>query len=179
MPIETANGSPPRLWGTRQLFHAFWVFVRITPTPVGNALIERGFGGKDTDHPHACGERGYGFRVSRKGRGSPPRLWGTPDHLRLCRRPVRITPTPVGNAPQLSGSVQHLAHHPHACGERALPMDRNTFRGGSPPRLWGTRVKPQRIDPLDRITPTPVGNASAPRAQRQSTADHPHACGER
>ena len=153
-------GSPPRLWGTRVDAAQLSRKRRITPTPVGNASALQGEGGKCPDHPHACGERGNPFRAPSRSRGSPPRLWGTPHQFRERAPFARITPTPVGNAPCRGSSTPRHADHPHACGERDLATYPARSGIGSPPRLWGTRGQELQRRRAERITPTPVGNAS-------------------
>ena len=192
-------GSPPRLWGTLLRLFALIPPSRITPTPVGNAPTAGSSGTSSTDHPHACGERGWAWPEVWSSGGSPPRLWGTHGGLGYAGPDRRITPTPVGNALPQARPASILPDHPHACGERdgALKDVRQLVgspprlwgtrtlyvifytANGSPPRLWGTRPPVQPPDTRGRITPTPVGNAFRnPQAQLR-LPDHPHACGER
>ena len=48
----------------------------ITPTRVGNTVLEQEFGGHRGDHPHPCGE--YYAMIARvlAWTGSPPPVWG-------------------------------------------------------------------------------------------------------
>ncbi len=50
--------------------------------------------------------------------------------------------------------------------------------GGSPPRLWGMLGRWSPVVPVDRFTPTPVGNAPCRRQRADGRSVHPHACGE-
>ena len=111
---ETADGSPPRVWGNTVTRH--WrLDARFTPTGVGNTSCVPG-DHRRTVHPHGCGEclsatrhmRIYRFTPTGVGNaldeidwsrrhGSPPRVWGK---------------RTSGQLAQSSSSV-----HPHGCGE--------------------------------------------------------------
>ena len=129
-------------------------------------------------HPHACGE----YQVMEAGRrlfdGSPPRLWGIRGKKLPTTHFLRFTPTPVGNTPPLPSGLPESAVHPHACGEYALSFSGDTNLGGSPPRLWGTRLDIGIGGGDSRFTPTPVGNTCRRRRTTPSRTVHPHACGE-
>ncbi len=159
-PTASANGSPPRAWGT-------WGH--------GPATV-----GPDSVHPHVRGEHGRGTKMIQPPAGSPPRAWGTcGDGGDLIQRLARFTPTCVGNmflpivsGCRLSGSPPRawgtfaygppayrerrftptcvgnirptastsmaLAVHPHVRGEHFTNRSVNGSPGGSPPRAWGT-----------------------------------------
>ena len=172
-------GSPPRLWGTLMVNHGLLEAHRITPTPVGNAVLFCALLLICSDHPHACGERFMAGVGSIVIDGSPPRLWGTRTGRCARRSAARITPTPVGNATRRLHRLAEQADHPHACGERLAERLIPTHTTGSPPRLWGTPWIENFCPCSLRITPTPVGNAQADSASIIRAPDHPHACGER
>ena len=73
----TLTGSPPPVWGTRELYRPIIKADRITPTCVGNT----GFRDKRTedawDHPHLCGEHTNAKNDIASVKGSPPPVWGT------------------------------------------------------------------------------------------------------
>ena len=179
MPAGSVSGSPPRLWGTLKSLRGAVHIARITPTPVGNACRPSWRACSGTDHPHACGERTSYGPVMMTADGSPPRLWGTRRAVAVAHGVPRITPTPVGNAPQVDVCPVAGTDHPHACGERKSKTSTKGLGLGSPPRLWGTRSGEGQALAVDRITPTPVGNALNGCPKNLGQTDHPHACGER
>ena len=111
-----------------------------------------------TVHPHACGEYNDHATHDRAAHGSPPRVWGILGANVHTPRSVRFTPTRVGNTPPTSQRVGRCAVHPHACGEYLEFTPSSANVAGSPPRVWGIRLRP-----LPRVMQPPV---------------HPHACGE-
>jgi len=50
------NGSSPRLWGTFNCCVNYALDSRFIPTPVGNIYPRQGTHGRQSVHPHACGE---------------------------------------------------------------------------------------------------------------------------
>ena len=68
--------------------------------------------------------------------------------------------------------------HPHACGEIA-PVDLAAPNDdGSPPRVWGNRVRRGQDRQSYRFTPTRVGKSGRSVSCQSCRAVHPHACGE-
>ncbi len=94
------------------------------------------------------------------------------------RRPLRFTPTPVGNARVALVEDKQGAVHPHACGECRICLARTSITVGSPPRLWGMQARVNRRQDFGRFTPTPVGNAAFALTGAGVLTVHPHACGE-
>ncbi len=130
-------------------------------------------------HPQACGERSIFWTYQPPFHGSSPRVWGTGLRAQGWLRSRRFIPTRVGNGPcQLENSAMQSVH-PHACGERSLPVGRRHVNYGSSPRVWGTVRK--RLDAVCRVRfiPTRVGNGRKRTAVGGRKAVHPHACGER
>ena len=70
------SGSPPRLWGIREVVGVLVGAARFTPTPVGNTGQPGRSSGKQSVHPHACGEYAVSPDAAAAVVGSPPRLWG-------------------------------------------------------------------------------------------------------
>ena len=97
LDARQASGSPPRVWGIRQLTDMALLSQRFTPTCVGNTQTPGTPSVITPVHPHVCGE--YASVVSAMPRyyGSPPRVWGI--HLSIYQQVgcVRFTPTCVGN----------------------------------------------------------------------------------
>ena len=174
----TSCGSPPRMWGTPVCSWALPERVRFTPTHVGNTAIGGKRAARPPVHPHACGEHTmlpvHGDNV----RGSPPRMWGTPQQPSPHCRTHRFTPTHVGNTMPSALTVFFPSVHPHACGEHGALRPYGHSKNGSPPRMWGTQLEIRSTDILSRFTPTHVGNTTGDNCGRRSRPVHPHECGE-
>ena len=156
---ERGFGSPPRTWGIHLPVLAGAVYVRFTPTHVGNTQLGPVqpvlLGGSP---PRTWGILSPAGAASRPTNGSPPRTWGIHQHRPLLPRHIRFTPTHVGNTAAVRFSASTPAVHPHARGEYSLLRTRPTPPFGSPPRTWGIRYA--NYDP------------------RRRAAVHPHARGE-
>ena len=111
--------------------------------------------------------------------GSSPRPWGTRRSIGAVRCLDRFIPTPVGNARPGAGCRARASVHPHARGERHLPVLLEHHGAGSSPRPWGTLHHRRQHRQLHRFIPTPVGNADADPRIARGAAVHPHARGER
>ncbi len=198
-PATSANGSSPRMWGTRRPGLQRLPNPRFIPTHVGNTITNA-----STDSSHS---------------GSSPRMWGTRlDHLDdlvrgrfipthvgntspLARIAVRMSvhphacgehvmaaelaahndrfiPTHVGNTVNHAGNPGSVTVHPHACGEHLLCLLVAHVGSGSSPRMWGTRPAQAPGKPPARFIPTHVGNTASTMARLPSLMVHPHACGE-
>ena len=172
------TGSPPRVWGNRVLRQQHLVGDRFTPTRVGKSMSGASSTSRRSVHPHACGEIGRPRSRCVRRRGSPPRVWGNPDSVRLVAGRKRFTPTRVGKSGLMSPMLFSNAVHPHACGEIASVMSSQARIVGSPPRVWGNRAA--GTDPMaaPRFTPTRVGKSSVTIQSANTDSVHPHACGE-
>ena len=78
-------GSPPLLWGKRDIAELGSKYARITPTRVGNTNPRCTSYGAREDHPHSCGEYphscgeyGKETRSFKDVMGIPPLVWGIP-----------------------------------------------------------------------------------------------------
>jgi len=162
------RGSSPRPWGTRSAAGGGGLGERFIPTPVGNAYTSPAVRLPSPVHPHARGERLYGWRGYAGGGGSSPRPWGTP--RRADRGPARdrFIPTPVGNARPRRYTPAAIAVHPHARGERNDVVAPSFGNHGSSPRPWGTLGRSVAAAAPARFIPTPVGNAESGRSRRQT-----------
>src|SRR6266542_1595810 len=108
-------------------------------------------------HPHACGDDQGSEGVHREPHGSPPRVWGRPAPSQLAGDDERFTPTRVGTTFKWIGVSDLTAFHPHACGDDACKKSRKIPFCGSPPRVWGRRLRDLLAARGDRFTPTRVG----------------------
>ena len=91
------TGSPPRMWGIQRNLFIEYVWVRITPTYVGNTVPVLHLLYGHEDHPHVCGEYPLSSIMALIVSGSPPRMWGLQLILPAPESEIRITPTYVGN----------------------------------------------------------------------------------
>ena len=115
--LDTRYGSPPRVWGIRNLSAQSLPSVRFTPTCVGNTSPPPAKFRFPPVHPHVCGEY-LTLAMSRAMlSGSPPRVWGIPDFPAAICRSARFTPTCVGNTRKHGGNSTLHTVHPHVCGE--------------------------------------------------------------
>ncbi len=105
-------------------------------------------------------------------------MWGTLVQLFAQVLAARFTPTHVGNTRHLAGGGAPRTVHPHACGEHGAAVTMASIAAGSPPRMWGTPLRPRRRIGCGRFTPTHVGNTVWPPGRQPRPAVHPHACGE-
>ena len=112
-------GSSPRMWGTQLQWLCLLHCRRIIPTHVGNTLADLLILRTIPDHPHACGEH-FVRKINRVcADGSSPRMWGTRSAFGRHRGKRRIIPTHVVNTFFQYVVLEHLADHPHACGEHS------------------------------------------------------------
>ncbi len=155
---HAADGSSPRMWGTRAGLARTGSGLRFIPTHVGNTRAESVAASPDTVHPHACGEHHSSISFSITDE--------------------RFIPTHVGNTwyPGLRASAPPV--HPHACGEHFPGKDAQEYSDGSSPRMWGTPSRPAPASSCHRFIPTHVGNTMRSAMPRCGRAVHPHACGE-
>ncbi len=155
---EGADGSSPRLRGTRWYSAASDGRYRFIPAPAGNtALIAQGRRVAAV-HPRACGEHSFAASSDSPRIGSSPRLRGT--HLRSAavRVPGRFIPAPAGNTNQAPTRNSNAAVHPRACGEHGPSIGELIERGGSSPRLRGTPENASQTALCSRFIPAPAGN---------------------
>jgi len=110
--------------------------------------------------------------------GSPPRVWGRLYLAVSGRYKCRFTPTRVGTTDIQAPDLARMAVHPHACGDDALWIRINLAVRGSPPRVWGRRLKHRIVGAEQGFTPTRVGTTRKKRPYTKSKQVHPHACGD-
>ncbi len=133
-------GSPPRVWGRRDLSSLRSLRSRFTPTCVGKTWAWfSGFGFVKV-HPHVCGEDSTLKRVQASENGSPPRVWGRRERKGHRGLSGRFTPTCVGKTRGSVGRWGHRSVHPHVCGEDVRNGMNCSHPFGSPPRVWGRRI---------------------------------------
>ena len=166
------------MWGTLQPTGALKISTWITPTCVGNTIDHRVTASSTQDHPHLCGEHHLTPLLRPCRRGSPPPVWGTLPNNESEFKSDGITPTCVGNTDFSVVALIQLQDHPHLCGEHCLSVCWKSCMKGSPPPVWGTRIKARYFRLNSGITPTCVGNTQITGGDRVVARDHPHLCGE-
>ena len=157
LDINTAIGSPPRLWGKLVANARVLLDQRFTPTLVGKTNRADKPQIDSEVHPHACGENPEPQDSTCQAVGSPPRLWGKRTRHISKTAIYGFTPTLVGKTASFRLNRLIFAVHPHACGENHISSASSITATGSPPRLWG---KPGHVlgrYRLQRFTPTLVG----------------------
>ena len=152
-------GSPPRVRGTVSFEMAAAHVGGITPACAGNRLRTNFIRLPKRDHPRVCGEQQPEGAVPARGQGSPPRVRGTVDDLRLGGGKAGITPACAGNSWRQSCSWCCSKDHPRVCGEQRNLLRSFPFVRGSPPRVRGTVVQTTLYKIEQRITPACAGNS--------------------
>ena len=114
------EGSPPHTWGIQILSFSLSIFLRITPTYMGNtSRTELRISGAK-DHPHIHGEYSMKREFLKNMEGSPPHTWGILIELFETTSVAGITPTYMGNTMCPTSSVVTDRDHPHIHGEYAI-----------------------------------------------------------
>ncbi len=172
------SGSSPRLRGTLRKSLRSTLAKRFIPAPAGNTPRTSGTCNIPPVHPRACGEHAHADMEAPAGRGSSPRLRGTPTPSRVVAPGHRFIPAPAGNT---SGDSFHCVIgpvHPRACGEHAPARKSAQSRRGSSPRLRGTRHRSRGKRLGCRFIPAPAGNTMGLVSFLLGDPVHPRACGE-
>ena len=113
----TIKGSPPLAWGIRRRTLSMTFWKRITPTCVGNTVLQAENSRNRRDHPHLRGEYGDVKFLLLAPLGSPPLAWGIHKHKTKLVHSKRITPTCVGNTRDYVAKTDLGEDHPHLRGE--------------------------------------------------------------
>ena len=173
-----ANGSSPRLRGTRGalLFAASW--TRFIPAPAGNTRGASGLRCPWAVHPRACGEHHWPTWARPPLFGSSPRLRGTPGPRAAEVRKQRFIPAPAGTTHLRTPGQIASPVHPRACGEHLSCPSSALPACGSSPRLRGTPNLFTSEAAAQRFIPAPAGNTTPPARYTDALPVHPRACGE-
>ena len=111
--------------------------MRIIPTRMGTSGVIRQAHHDLKDHPHAYGDKRSLSSQSTLDKGSSPRVWGQAGRRLISMGGVRIIPTRVGTSEQARKVILPKTDHPHACGDKKLPLKLCIDITGSSPRVWG------------------------------------------
>ena len=110
-------GSPPRVWGRRELPVPLLLRRRFTPTRVGTTTAALSRPTCTTVHPHACGDDLFPAAHLPCRVGSPPRVWGRRLGNSDIWRHARFTPTRVGTTLYAVVQLRVSKVNTHACGD--------------------------------------------------------------
>ena len=118
IPINSAEGSSPRVWGQGYKKDCYQSECRIIPTRVGTSCVLHLRYAYSEDHPHACGDKCESGMHVCKNPGSSPRVWGQATHFSVSGVNLGIIPTRVGTSYLFCDYNTNLWDHPHACGDK-------------------------------------------------------------
>ena len=111
--------------------------LRIIPMRVGTRITPPSLYSATQDHPHACGDKcGTQPRIIR-GFGSSPCVWGQVNPILIDADFTGIIPMRVGTSIFQRLFFSFAKDHPHACGDKTIPVDVKGIRLGSSPCVWG------------------------------------------
>ncbi len=129
-PQPCAGGSPPRVRGKVGVCHFFEHFPGITPARAGKRARRCTSCCGCRDHPRACGEKLYCFKLRIPAKGSPPRVRGKADYYAMRRTGKGITPARAGKSSFRYKAIEILGDHPRACGEKTkrIPILSHCFQ---------------------------------------------------
>ena len=152
---------------------------RITPAYAGKSSYSFGLPSHALDHPRVCGEKSACCLRMSSARGSPPRMRGKVlRRYRLWAR-LRITPAYAGKSQCAYKPAQQARDHPRVCGEKQPVENKQSRRGGSPPRMRGKEACSACVHFRYGITPAYAGKRQERSLCRTNRRDHPRVCGEK
>ena len=125
-----------------------------------------------------CGEHSLPCARVELGRGSSPRVRGTPSHQPPPRRNSGIIPACAGNTATVDKTVTGTRDHPRVCGEHHSSGVSASSREGSSPRVRGTHSYDSCPYHRSGIIPACAGNTCLRRRLSANYRDHPRVCGE-
>ena len=151
---------------------------RIIPAYAGNTLHRPSASPLVRDHPRVCGEHELFDCRFIRGRGSSPRMRGTPPTTRTRRMRPGIIPAYAGNTRHIFNLPKSLVDHPRVCGEHVEHFHGVAYAAGSSPRMRGTHPwRPKHADQAG-IIPAYAGNTIVCARTLRCVGDHPRVCGE-
>ena len=131
-------GSSPRMRGTPSHYAGLGHGGGIIPAYAGNTPIDGGEMLNARDHPRVCGEHQGFLDLLNEGRGSSPRMRGTPVASFATIAVTGIIPAYAGNTSQCAALRAVLRDHPRVCGEHMSATSLAVRLTGSSPRMRGT-----------------------------------------
>ena len=174
----TILGSSPRMRGTPCTCTTGSPHIGIIPAYAGNTRLRLRCGASPWDHPRVCGEHQGFLDLLNEGRGSSPRMRGTPVASFATIAVTGIIPAYAGNTSQCAALRAVLRDHPRVCGEHRSATSLAVRLTGSSPRMRGTPVDGSWHALLSGIIPAYAGNTSLMIRSADGIWDHPRVCGE-
>ena len=92
---------------------------------------------------------------------------------------VRITPAYAGKSIKCIDQLVNCQDHPRVCGEKQAIWSGEGEELGSPPRMRGKAVRPDRKGHRQGITPAYAGKSTCGLLPIEQSQDHPRVCGEK
>ena len=175
-PVD--GGSSPRVRGTPNRRPATPPRSRFIPACAGNTRHPDATGTSGSVHPRVCGEHGVCVAGLIAWIGSSPRVRGTLVASRLALAWFRFIPACAGNTGVVCSRIRQHPVHPRVCGEHASTSSRRIRRGGSSPRVRGTRLKSWTAKTGKRFIPACAGNTGIANSPCAAASVHPRVCGE-
>ena len=156
--LTRRRGSPPRMRGTQSPFRQLGDHLGITPAYAGNTQNKRDRLEEVWDHPRVCGEHSASSHFKNCASGSPPRMRGTQEIMRIYISGKGITPAYAGNTVRTPRASSRARDHPRVCGEHQATRYNELCWLGSPPRMRGTQSQLVIFGDYPGITPAYAGN---------------------
>ena len=103
------RGSPPRMRGKVCGHPVISVIGGITPAYAGKSAFPESEGNAVRDHPRVCGEKRFITICKKTTWGSPPRMRGKEDFVKLFSLKGGITPAYAGKRLKRSHSIGHFS----------------------------------------------------------------------
>ena len=138
-PTDLSAGSSPRMRGTLRGGKGRARERGIIPAYAGNTGIGEIVIDAVEDHPRVCGEHLKLAECAQVGRGSSPRMRGTPFADGVEHAANGIIPAYAGNTPHWWRNWHGVRDHPRVCGEHVMMVGNFRLSKGSSPRMRGTR----------------------------------------
>ena len=135
------SGSSPRVRGKAGFEASGTVPSGIIPAGAGKRWCLLLASVSKWDHPRGCGEKGIPRMLSRRTRGSSPRVRGKAGPPSRRRTPPGIIPAGAGKSHCFCPRVRASRDHPRGCGEKLQARRLRPRDPGSSPRVRGKAWK--------------------------------------
>ena len=175
---KSANGSSPRVRGTRLRCRVVRGLTRFIPACAGNTITIPHPETEHPVHPRVCGEHGIGQFGVGLDVGSSPRVRGTLIWLSIKFHLFRFIPACAGNTRHRPPATQQYPVHPRVCGEHTIIDVWLGSPYGSSPRVRGTHETCPAKHFAERFIPACAGNTPGQIVPFINQAVHPRVCGE-
>ena len=159
--LKGKPGSSPRVRGTPAWHPLGYNRRRFIPACAGNSAQVSQTDSHWAVHPRVCGELLALAVPAPPSPGSSPRVRGTLEHILHYSSIIRFIPACAGNSSSPCSEPSPNPVHPRVCGELAPSRPATATRGGSSPRVRGTRRRQGGAGRHDRFIPACAGNSVA------------------